>query len=131
MSSMNTIIEYLKANKLAAIGAILALVLIVSRKARRMIFGSPVRRRRRTRPVKVKTVVRGNRSRVVRRNTTRSGRPLPRSAGRSRGSSKGYPAAGGGTIPFKYNKDGSIKKAQFVAGTLAAKRRMAALRKNR
>jgi hypothetical protein len=58
-------------------------------------------------------------------------KPIPRSVGLHKISGRGYPKAGGGYIPFKHNKDGSIKKAQFVAGTLAAKRRMASLRKQR
>ena len=76
----------------------------------------PTRRRRvRRRPVmKVKTRT-GNRRTVTRTKNT----------------GRGYPAAGGGYVPFKYNKDGSIKKAQFVAGTLAAKRRMATLRRKK
>lgn len=77
----------------------------------------------------------------------KSGRSFPRSVGtksprrkaatrnkpaaRRSTSGRGYPAAGGGYIPFKRNKDGSIKKAAFVGGTLAAKRRMAQLRKQR
>ena len=66
---------------------------------------------------------------------TKSGKPLPRSVGTKKAgpgtSAKGYAAAGGGFIPLKYNKDGSVKKASQVAGTLAAKQKMAKLRKLR
>ncbi|MEA2065633.1 MAG: hypothetical protein U9O65_00800 [Thermotogota bacterium] len=48
---------------------------------------------------------------------------------RSTSSGRGYAAVGGGTIPYRYNKDGTIKKAQFVAGTVAARNRMSKLRK--
>jgi len=61
---------------------------------------------------------------------TRSGKPIPRSVG-TRSSKKGYPKAGGGYIPFKKNKDGSIKKAWQVGGTVAAKSRMSKLRRAR
>jgi hypothetical protein len=107
---MTAIIEFIKKYMLWLILAVAVL-----------FFGKLFRRRapRRRRRVVSKP--------AARRTSTR--RTMPRSVGTSRG--KGYPAAGGGTIPFKYNKDGTIKKAQFVAGTLAAKRRMATLRKNR
>ena len=61
---------------------------------------------------------------------TRSGKPMPRSVG-TRSSKKGYPKVGGGYIPFKKNKDGSIKKAWQVGGTVAAKSRMSKLRRAR
>jgi hypothetical protein len=120
---MEKIMEFIKNNKIVAVIAVVALVLFTPLK--KMLFGSGARRRRR-RPTIVKTVIRGNRARVTRRNVARkTAAPVARS------SAKGYAAPGGGTIPFKYNKNGTIKKAQFVAGTLAAKRRMASLRKNR
>ena len=49
----------------------------------------------------------------------------------SRTGGAGYAAAGGGTIPYKYNKDGTVKKAWQVGGTLAAKQRMSRLRKKK
>jgi hypothetical protein len=124
---MENIMTWIRANKtLAIIGGLIAAV-IFFKPLRKMVFGSPTRRRRR--PVKVKTVIRGNRVRSVKRGGTKSGKPIPRSAGRSNG--RGYPKAGGGYIPFKRNKDGSIKKAWQVAGTVAAKQRMARLRRNK
>jgi len=61
------------------------------------------------------------------KSKTKSGKALPRSAGK--GSGKGYPKVGGGFVPFVKNKDGSIKKAAFVSGTIAARNRMKKIRK--
>ena len=118
---MSTIIDILKRYWVLSI---LAVVLIFGG-----LFGKPLRRMfapaRRKRRRSVKPVAR-------RRTRTRiNRRPLPRSVGTRRAKGRGYPKAGGGYIPYKKNKDGSIKKAAFVAGTLAAKRRMASLRKRR
>jgi hypothetical protein len=111
-------------NKLMAVAIGIVVFLVAMPKMRRKLFSTGRVRRRRA---KVKTVIRGNRSRTIIR---RPARQAVKSSGGT-GNKKGYAAPGGGTIPFKYNKNGTIKQAQFVAGTLAAKRRMAALRKNR
>jgi len=107
---------------IAALIGVMGLLLFTNRKIKRLIFGAPRRRRRRS---VIKT-----RTRKTSYRRARSKRPLPRSVG-TRTSGKGYAAAGGGSIPFKYNKDGTIKKAWQVSGTLAAKQRMARLRRNR
>ena len=95
-------------------------VTVFRKQAARLFRTAPRRRRRRTatRPVR--------RSPVRRSPARRS--PVRRSPVPSR---RGYPAAGGGIIPFKYNKDGTVKKAWQVGGTLAAKQRMSRLRKAR
>lgn len=119
---MEKIIEIIKKYwMLSILAAILLLSMLFGKQARRLF--SPPRRRRR-RPVIKKTIRRRRSSRTNRR-------PLPRSVGMSRASGKGYPKVGGGYIPFKRNKDGTIKKAAFVKGTVAAKRRMSQLRKKR
>jgi len=122
--TIDKIIAFIKANFIISIIAGIMLILIFFGKQVSKIFAPPRRRRRR----KAVTVTRTR----TRRRTNR--RPLPRSAGRKRPatkSGKGYPAAGGGYIPFKYNKDGTSKKAWQVGGTLAAKQRMARLRRAR
>lgn len=111
--TINKIITWIKSNVLLAvlIGAAAGFVLF-PKQIKRVL--APARRKRRRR---------------ITRNPAQkksSHRTIPRSVG-----TKGYAAAGGGYIPFKYNKDGTIKKAWQVAGTLAAKQRMARLRKNR
>jgi hypothetical protein len=112
---MDKIMAWIKANKV--ITAVIALVALVAiPKTRKLIFGAPKRRRRR--PVKIKSVSRGGKTKTVTRNIA-----MP--------SGKGYAAAGGGIIPFKYNKDGSVKKAWQVGGTVAARQRMARLRRNK
>lgn len=119
---MEKIITWVKANILLAVGLLLAVVILFFGKPlKRILFGTRrIKHRRKYLVQKGRTVTRSRRRTI--------GRPLPRSVGTG---TKGYPAAGGGYIPFVRNKDGSIKKAQFVGGTLAAKRRMAQLRKNR
>ena len=111
---MNTIIDFIKRN-LIVVGITLLFIVLAFFpklfKARRV-----VRRRRVVKPVT--------------RSRARS-RSLPRSVGSQKLTGKGYPAAGGGYVPFKYNKDGSVKKAWQVGGTLAAKNRMKRLRANR
>lgn len=110
---LNKIITWVKANILLSVLLVMvALFFLGGRKLKRMVFG--VRRRRKRR--------------ISNTGGTRSGRTLPRSVN-TRGRGKGYPAVGGGTIPFKYNKDGTVKKAWQVAGTVAAKNRMSRLRK--
>ena len=119
---IDKIINWIRTNVMLFVILAIAAVFIFFPRMFRGLLGGP-RRRRRHRIVK---------QTVHRRRTTRSNRkPLPRSVGMHKVSGRGYPKAGGGYIPFKRNKDGSIKKAQFVAGTLAAKRRMASLRKQR
>jgi hypothetical protein len=111
------VITWIKENMVLAILIFLAAVVVFfGKKVRRVLFGSPrrrVRHRRRIIPI----------GRRVRRRG-----PLPRSVG-VRGRGRGYPAAGGGTIPYKYNKDGTVKKAWQVGGTVAAKSRMSRLRR--
>ena len=123
---MDKIFTWIKSNMLLAGAGALALVLFMMPG----IFKAPRKRVRHSRAYYAK------RSSPVRRiQRTKSGKPLPRSVGTRRAgagtSAKGYAAAGGGTIPFKYNKDGSVKKAWQVGGTVAAKQRMARLRRNR
>jgi len=109
--------NWLKQNIVIGVLIIVALLLVLFPRAVRRMFAAPRKRRRRT----------------------RSGKPLPRSVGRRRSlisragrrTGKGYPAVGGGTIPYKYNKDGTVKKAWQVKGTVAAKQRMARLRRSR
>lgn len=97
------------------IGAlVLFVVFLFGKKLKRLFFARPRRRRVHRTVMKIRSISRGNRAR----------KQLPRSVG-----TKGYPAAGGGYIPFKYNKDGTVKKAWQVGGTLAAKSRMSRLRK--
>jgi len=100
-----------------------AMILFTNRRIKRMIFGAPKRRRRRPRVTRYRKTVRR-----VRRKVTR--RPVVRSVN-TRTKGRGYPAPGGGYIPYKYNKDGTLKKAWQVGGTLAARNRMRRLRKNR
>jgi hypothetical protein len=116
---------WITGNPVMAIGAAIVALFLLMPKMRRKLFKSAPRRRRRA---KIKTVIRGNRMRTASRRPAK--RPAAARSAAPAGR-KGYAAAGGGTIPFKYNKNGTIKSAQFVAGTLAAKRRMASLRKNR
>ena len=113
---MNNIIAFLRQNLVMSIlVALVALSLFFPKQLRRM-FGGSVRRRRR-KPVRRAAVSRTRKT--VRRSPIRSV------------GGKGYPAAGGGYIPFAYNKDGSVKKAWQVAGTVAAKSRMSKLRRRR
>lgn len=100
-----------------------------------MFFGKQVSRLfgGRARPIKHGAKWYKDKGRPLPQRLTKSGRSIPRSAGKGSGSGsrKGYPKVGGGYIPYKRNKDGSIKKAAFVAGTVAAKRRMSQIRKLR
>lgn len=120
---MEKIITWIKANIMLAVIALVAVVFLFGKQLKKLLFGT-TRRRRRRRPL-YKTAS------VTRRRTRRTAprKALPRSVGTRRGN--GYPAAGGGTIPYKYNKDGTIKKAWQVGGTLAAKQRMSRLRRNK
>lgn len=116
-------IAWIKANLLLSIGLLLVIVfLLFGRQVKRLLFGT-----RRVKHRKPKAIVRRIRSRRAR--TMR--KPLPRSVGMHKVSGRGYPKAGGGYVPFKKNKDGSIKKAWQVAGTVAAKSRMSKLRRAR
>jgi hypothetical protein len=118
--TFDKVMAWIKANALLSIVILLGIVFVFfGRQAKRLLFGT--RRIRHRRPVALK-------SRTRSRRTMR--KALPRSVG-VRASGKGYPAAGGGYIPFKYNKDGTVKKAWQVGGTLAAKSRMSRLRKAR
>jgi len=111
--------NWLKQNIVIGVLILVALLLVLFPRAVRRMFAAPRKRRRRT----------------------RSGKPLPRSVGtrrrrrttapRARTTGSGYAAAGGGTIALKYNKDGTVKKAWQVKGTVAAKQRMARLRRSR
>jgi len=118
----------------AIVGIILALILF-PRQVKRMF--NPTRRKRRRLSYPAAVSRRSQRRRIRRRlprsvgMLPRSGRRLPRSVGTKRVSSKGYPAAAGGYIPFKYNKDGSVKKAWQVGGTVAARNRMRGLRRKK
>jgi hypothetical protein len=67
---------------------------------------------------------------VNRSHRIKARKGIPRSVN-TPGSGKGYPKYGGGTIPFIYTKDGKLKQAKFVGGTVAAHNHMAHLRKNR
>jgi hypothetical protein len=125
---IETIIGIFKKNWILTIILIVGLLFILFPRQIRRIFGTP-RKRRRRRTVPAKRI----------RSRTRSGKPLPRSVGyggtkakirlHGRTTTKGYPAVGGGYIPFKYNKDGSVKKAWQVGGTIAAKNKMSKLRR--
>lgn len=113
------IMTWVKANILLAVGILAVVVFVLFPKQIKKMFAPPRRRRRRN----------IRRSVTVTRRRTRSNRkPIPRSVGTSR---RGYPAAAGGYIPFKYNKDGTVKKAWQVGGTVAAKNRMRGLRRKR
>ena len=126
---MTNILTWIKNNILLAIGiAVLLLVLFFGKNVRRLFFGS---RRVKHRPGYHLTHTRSGKL-IEHRSIRRvSHKPIPRSVGLHKISGKGYPAPGGGHIPFKYNKDGTIKKAWQVAGTLAAKNRMKKLRRAR
>lgn len=127
---MDKIIDWIKSNILLAIAGALAVFLFlmpgIFKTRRKAVKHGPSWYLNQGKP-------------LPQRLRTKSGRPLPRSVGvrranrarSSTNSSKGYAAAGGGTIPFKYNKDGSVKKAWQVSGTLAAKQRMQRLRRQR
>jgi hypothetical protein len=117
------ITDWIKSNLILAILLGAGILLVFFSKQIMRLFVSPRRRRRKVAP---KQITRRSPRRITRVNRIR--KPLPRSVGTNR---KGYPAAGGGTIPFKYNKDGTVKKAWQVGGTVAAKSRMKRLRKNR
>jgi hypothetical protein len=121
------ITTWIKANILLSVVIFVALVSIIFPKQLRKVF-SGGRKRVKHRPGWSETHDR--KGRLLK--PTKSGRQIPRSAGKRKSSTgKGYPAAGGGYIPFKYNKDGTVKKAWQVGGTVAAKNRMARLRRNR
>jgi len=127
MSELFTKISaWVKANMLLALGILAAVIfLLFPRQLKRMFV---TRRRIKHRPGYSQTHDRKGRLLPG----TKSGRRLPRSVGRKGSSAgKGYPAAAGGYIPFKYNKDGTIKKAWQVGGTVAAKNRMRGLRRKR
>lgn len=131
---MDKVMTWIKANILLALGIALAAIFIffpkILRGSTRRVKHGPSWYLQRGKPLPQRLI-------------GKSGKPIPRSVGIRRantqrasggssgGSAKGYAAVGGGTIPFKYNKDGSVKKAWQVAGTLAAKQRMSRLRKNR
>jgi len=120
---LTKIVNWIKSNYIVAGVIALVVFVLVSGKSVGRMFSGPRRRRRRVlRPATTR------RRTVTRRRTRTNRKPLPRSVGTRR---KGYPAAGGGTIPFKYNKDGTVKKAWQVGGTVAAKSRMSRLRKSR
>ncbi len=111
---MKDFISKIMENKIVAgVLAGLILLFVTSKKARRRVFGSKPKRRRRKKAAKV----------------TR--RAAPRKTARRNVKAKGYAAAGGGTIPLQFNKDGSVKKAWQVRGTVAARQRMQRLRKSR
>jgi hypothetical protein len=113
---MDKIVTWIKNNIVLSIGVGLVLLIIVMTGGLKKIFST--RKRVHHRP----EYYANKRAKAAKGKKMHGS--LPRSVG-----GKGYPAAGGGYIPFVHNKDGSIKKAQFVGGTLAAKRRMSALRK--
>ncbi len=116
--SFDKVLTWIKNNILVAVlVALVLLAFVASKQVSKMFRGKPKRRRRRT-------TTAATRTRATRTRATRT-----RATGSSSG--KGYAAVGGGTIPFKYNKDGSVKKAWQVAGTVAAKQRMSRLRKNK
>jgi len=115
---------WIETNKLLAVVILLGVVfMFFGRQVKKLLFG---KRRIRHRPgyYKLRTVTR----RRIRRTNRK---PLPRSVSMHKASGRGYPKAGGGYIPFKRNKDGSVKKAWQVAGTVAAKSRMSKLRRAR
>lgn len=123
--TFDKIIAWVKANPLIAVlVGVAGLLMFGGGKIKRLLFGTR-RRKRRRRVTRTRTTTR---RRTVRRTARRR---LPRSVGTRKTTGKGYPAAGGGYIPFKYNKDGTVKKAWQVGGTVAAKNRMARLRRNR
>jgi hypothetical protein len=120
---MDKVVAWFKANKTVGIIIILVVIFVFFGRQVKKLFGT--RRIRHRRYKAIKTTVRRIRRAAIPRKMRKS---LPRSVG-VRSSGKGYPAAGGGYIPFKYNKDGTVKKAWQVGGTLAAKHRMSRLRK--
>lgn len=117
---MTKIFDWIKANILLAIGGLILILFLFVPSFRHIIL--PRRRVHHRRHI-IRTV----RHRIGRRSRA----PLPRSVGMHKISGRGYPKYGGGHIPFKHNKDGSIKKAKFVAGTVAAHNYMRSLRRNR
>jgi hypothetical protein len=119
-----TILALIKKNWIIALVVFAVIVFMIFPRQFKRLFSSPRRHHRK------RVTVKQSITRI--RSKTKSGKPIPRSAGRRPGgSNKGYPAAGGGYIPFKYNKDGSVKKAWQVGGTIAAKNRMSKLRRAR
>lgn len=117
------ITDWIKANFIIAIIVGLALIYFLFWKQIKRLI-SPVRRVHHRRHIKA---LPAKRRRLVRVNR----KPLPRSVGLHKASGRGYPKAGGGFISFKRNKNGTIKNAKFVAGTVAAKNYMAKLRRAR
>ncbi len=120
---IDKLILWFKANKAVGIVLILAVIMIFfGRQVKSLLFVKRRIRHRRTKMIQF--------SPGVRHGSRKMREPLPRSVGmhKTRG---GYPKYGGGIVPFKRNKDGSIKKAKFVAGTVAAHNYMRSLRKNR
>jgi len=113
---MDKIITFIKNNWILAVLIVVGLFAVLMPKTVKKLFATPRRRR----VIKTATRIR-----------TRSTKRIPRSVGTRKASGKGYPAVGGGYIPYKYNKDGTIKKAWQVGGTVAAKSRMRNLRKKR
>jgi hypothetical protein len=119
---MSTVITWIKNNILISVG--IGLVIVI------LFFGTGLKKIFRPRRVYHR------RSSVSRIGVARSRnktmrRSLPRSVGTLKASGRGYPKVGGGYIPFKRNKNGTVKKAQFVGGTVAARNRMARLRRSR
>lgn len=122
---LTKVTTWVKANLYLAIGIALTIIILLFGRSLKRLFG--VRRRvRHRRPAKSIRIVR--RSPGLR---AKNRKPLPRSVGMSRASGRGYPKYGGGYIPFKRNKNGSIKKAKFVSGTVAAHNYMRKLRLSR
>ena len=119
------VLTWIKANMIISI--VIALVVVVfffGKTLKKLFFGT---HHKRPRHYALKQV---SDTRTLSRRNSR--KPLPRSVSMHKaGSGQGYPKYGGGYIPFKRNKDGSIKKAKFVGGTVAAHNYMHSLRKNR
>lgn len=115
MDFINKVIAWIKANMVISIIIVLGVLFLFGKQLKRMLFGFPRRKKR-----KLTTSIKTGTARIQ----TRNKKPLPRSVG-----TKGYPAPGGGYIPFRYNKDGTVKKAWQVSGTVAAKSRMSRLRR--
>lgn len=109
-------------NWIIAVAVVLGVILIFFGRQVRKLFGHRRIKHRRYVPL---------RSSRIRHRSERMRKPLPRSVGMHKASGRGYPKVGGGHIPFKRNKNGTIKNAKFVGGTVAAKNYMAKLRRNR
>lgn len=118
------IIAWLKANMIFAIIIGIGIIILFFPKLLKGLFGrSP--RKHKGQGTHTRAYFKSHPEKTIK---TKSGKSAIRSVGTHK---EGYPAVGGGYVPFRYTKQGKKKDARFVPGTIAAHRHMASLRKSR